>query len=69
MRALIPVVVVLPFLRPLVPALVNLPFLPLYTFMHRVCVGYTTKFRLFPVRMTPRNFVRMLARYMRENPF
>lgn len=69
MRALIPIVVHFPFLRPLVPALANLPFLPLYNGIHRLSVGYTTKFRLFPVPMRPGHFFRMLFRYLREDPF
>ncbi len=63
LRALFALVVVFPFLRPLVPMLLRLPLDALYQVISKVVVAYVFKFRLLPVHLGVRRFVRLMVRF------
>ncbi|MFP6582952.1 MAG: radical SAM protein [Candidatus Hydrogenedentota bacterium] len=62
LRALMGPVTGMPVFKPLVPFLMKLPLLKLYNFISMIWVGWCSRFRLYPTKIRPINFVR--ATYM-----
>lgn len=62
-RALMTPAVGMPFLIPFLPLLASLPLTRLYTVVEKFWVGYCSKFRVYQLKMTPAQFVRVSLRY------
>jgi anaerobic magnesium-protoporphyrin IX monomethyl ester cyclase len=54
-----------PFLVPLVKLLIKLPRNKLFWFVYKIWKGYAIKRRMFPFRLTPREYVSAAWQYMR----
>lgn len=67
LRALMGPVVGFPIFAPLVPFLIKLPLDKLYNFISMIWVGYTSRFKLYPTKMRPLNFVRATYMFVRGN--
>ena len=64
-HALFTIVVGMPFLLPLMPVLIRLPLGPVYNGISKIWVGYRFKFRLFPVKLKLRNYVKGVVSFLR----
>jgi len=65
-RSLLALAVGVPVLAGIVPLLVRLPLGAVYRFLYRLWAGYCYKFRLFPAKMGPWNFLKGFFRYFRS---
>jgi len=65
LQKLCPLAVEFPFLVPLVKLLIKLPPNKLFWLVYKIWKGYALKWRMFPFRFTPREYVSAAWQYMR----
>jgi anaerobic magnesium-protoporphyrin IX monomethyl ester cyclase len=65
LQKLFALAVELPFLVPFVKLLIKLPRNKLFWFVYKIWKGYAIKRRMFPFRLTPREYVSAAWQYMR----
>jgi anaerobic magnesium-protoporphyrin IX monomethyl ester cyclase len=65
LQKLLALTVEFPFLAPLVRQIVKLPHNPIFWLVYKLWKGYAMKRRMFPVRLTPREYVRAAWQFMR----
>ncbi len=69
LRALFGPVVAMPFVAPLVPFLIRLPLKSLYASVSKLWTGYCTTFRIYPIRLSLPNVVRVALAFVRGRMF
>jgi len=65
LQKLFAITVEFPWLLPLTRRLLKLPKNRLYWLIHKLWKGYTIKVRIHPVRLTWRDYVAMIRRFMK----
>jgi radical SAM superfamily enzyme YgiQ (UPF0313 family) len=69
LRALIGPVTGMPFLAPMVPFLIRLPLKSLYASVSKLWTGYCTTFRIYPIKLSLPNVVRVALTFFRGRMF
>ncbi len=64
LQKILAIVVEFPFLLPLVKPLIRLPRNRLYWIIYKIWKGYALKNRMYPHKLTPKEYIRALIQYM-----